>query len=39
VSNVLDEDEIMPTRIVNNIITTYRLQPPRQWTLSSRFDF
>lgn len=39
VTNLLDEDEILPTRIVNNLVTTYRLQPPRQWVLSSRFDF
>lgn len=39
VNNVLDEDQILPTRVVNDIITTYRVQEPRSWILSTQFDF
>lgn len=39
VTNLLDEDQILPTRLVGGVITTYRLQAPRQWTLTSRFAF
>jgi iron complex outermembrane receptor protein len=39
VTNVLDEDKILPTRVVAGATTTYRLVPPQQWALSSRFDF
>ena len=39
VTNLLDEDQILPTRTINGVIVTYRLQQPRQWTLSNRIDF
>lgn len=39
VNNVLDEDEILPTRVVNGVVTSYRLQIPREFILTTRFDF
>ena len=39
VKNLMDVDQMLPTRQINGTIITYRLQPPREWILASRFDF
>jgi outer membrane receptor protein involved in Fe transport len=39
VSNLLDNQQMLPTRQIGGAIITYRLQPPREYTLGSRFDF
>lgn len=39
VNNILDEDQILPTRQINGVVTTYRVQEPRAFILSTNFDF
>jgi hypothetical protein len=39
INNLLDVDQMLPTREISGTVVTYRLQPPREWILSSKFDF
>jgi len=39
VTNVLDENQVLPTRIVSGVMTNFRVQEPRQWVVSTQFDF
>lgn len=39
VSNLLNNQQLLPTRIITGIVVTYRLQPPVQFRFSSKFDF
>ena len=39
ITNLLDNKQVLPTRTITGIVVTYRLQPPIQFSLSSKFDF
>lgn len=39
ITNLLDNKKLLPTRTISGVIVTYRLQPPIQFSLSSKFDF
>jgi hypothetical protein len=39
VTNLLDNEQMLPTRQIGGAIINYRLQPPREYTLGTRFDF
>jgi iron complex outermembrane recepter protein len=39
ITNLLNEKKMLPTRTIDGVVVTYRVQPPIQFMLSNKFSF